>query len=315
MLIDRLWIPNHNNNKNNNSIAKNTTMIIYTAIGREDDGAVLVESSHEGIEGNFPLIATQLLEKLRDDPCLVPNGNRKTFIHREEDLENGSGSDFVACGSDSLWGLGASASSWFGGAKTSSGATSAGSAGAGAGAISNSLDHYFHVLHGESAFYICLSDDTGRQTGVNFSYLEDLRRDFAGKYTPNKINRANAYGMSKAFRPAIEKLAHHYNVNREDMATDQRVLHLSSQVDDLKNVVGKNISMVLQRGESIGQLATKSEQMEADASVFKKRSTTLKKKMWWENLKMNTTLIMVVVAIIVFLGLAICGGGKCKASD
>jgi len=286
-------------------------MIIYTVIGKEEDGAVLVESSHEGVEGNYPLIATQLLEKLRDDPSLVPNGNRKTFIHREDDLE--SGGNFAVCGgSDSLWGLGASASSWFGGGNSSSGAAPAGKSGAGAG---GGLDHYFHVLHGESAFYICLSDDTGRQTGVNFSYLEDLQRDFAAKYTPNKINRANAYGMNKAFRPAIEKLVHHYNVNREDLATDKRVLQLSSQVDDLKNVVGKNIGLILQRGESIGQLASKSEQMEADASVFKKRSTTLKRKMCMENLKTNAMLILVAVALIVFLALAICGGGKCKASD
>lgn len=282
-------------------------MIIYTVIGKEEDGAVLVESSHEGIEGNYPLIATQLLERLRDDPSLVPNGNRKTFIHRE-DIETGG--NFAVCGgSDSLWGLGAS--SWFGGG--GGGNSSSNAATSATGTISGGLDHYFHVLHGESAFYICLSDDTGRQTGVNFNYLEDLQRDFAAKYTPNKINRAKAYGMDKAFRPAIEKLAHHYNVNREDMATDQRIVQLSSQVDDLKNVVGKNIGLILQRGESIGQLATKSQQMEADASVFKKRSTNLKRKMCWENLKANLTLILVAVALIVFLALAICGGGKCKA--
>jgi len=279
-------------------------MIIYTVIGKEEDGAVLVEASHEAVEGNYPLIATQLLERLRDDPGLVPSGNRKTFIHRE-DIETGG--NFAICGgSEGLWGLGAS--SWFGGSGDASSKS-------GTGTTSGGLDHYFHVLHGESAFYICLSDDTGRQTGVNFGYLDDLQRDFAAKYTPNKINRAKAYGMDKAFRPAIEKLAHHYNVNREDMATDQRILQLSSQVESLKNVVGGNIGMILQRGESIGRLANKSEKMEADASVFKKRSTTLKRQMFWENLKVNSTLILVAVALIVFLALAICGGGKCRASE
>ena len=285
-------------------------MIIYTVIGKEADGAVLVESSHAGVEGNYPLIATQLLEKLCADPDLVPMANRKTFIHREDPESGGCGaSNFICSGGEGngygLWGMGPS--SWFGGSEPSS------SEGEGA----SGLDMYFHVLHGESAFYICLSDDTGRQAGVNFQYLEDLRRDFAAMYTPNKISRANAYGMSKSFGPSIEKLSHHYNTNRSDMATDQRLAQLTAKIDDLKNVMGSNIGMMLSRGESLNQLADKSEQMEADAAVFKKRSTTLKRKMWWDLMKANWVLIFVAAFLLFVLSFMVCGAGwnRCLAKD
>ena len=88
-------------------------MIIYTLIGRDIDGAVLVESSLPGTEGNFPLIATQLLEKLREDPSLVPHGNRKTFIHRRMDTEKNQSSGFICRDSEGgMCGLG---TDWVGG--------------------------------------------------------------------------------------------------------------------------------------------------------------------------------------------------------
>mmetsp|Transcript_9354 Transcript_9354/g.20040 ORF Transcript_9354/g.20040 Transcript_9354/m.20040 type:complete len:296 (+) Transcript_9354:218-1105(+) len=285
-------------------------MIIYTVIGKEADGSVLVESSHAGVEGNFPLIATQLLEKLCDDPNLVPIGNRKTFIHREDPESGGCGAGNFICGGGEgggggLWGMGTP--SWFGGSDPSS------SEGEGA----CGLDTYFHVLHGEAALYVCLSDDTGRQAGVNFNYLEDVQRDFAAMYTPNKINRANAYGMNKAFGPSIEKLSHHYNTNRSSMATDDRLVQLTAKIDDLKDVIGSNISMMMSRGENLSQLAVKSEQLEADASVFKKRSTTLKRKMWWEYVKANSVLICVAAVTLFFLSFLVCGvgWGRCIAKD
>ena len=279
-------------------------MIIYTVIGREFDGAVLVESSQSNVGGNYPLIATQLLEKLRDDPNLVPMGNRKTFVHRH-DAESGGVSEgtFAVCvGEGSLWDMGAS---WFGGDASEPSATVAG------------LDHYFHVLHGESSYYICLSDDTGRQAGVNFGYLEDLQREFASRYTPNKINKANAYGMNNAFAPNIGKLSYHYNTNRGDMETDQRILKLTSQMEDLKKVMGHNINMIMDRGDSLDILATKSDQLEHDASVFKKRTRTLKHKVWWDYFKSNLIYIALAFALFLLLSFMMCGFGwsRCRASD
>mgnify|MGYP003954088053 CR=1 FL=1 len=254
-------------------------MIIYTLIGRDIDGAVLVESSLPGTEGNFPLIATQLLEKLREDPSLVPHGNRKTFIHRRMDTEKNQSSGFICRDSEGgMCGLG---TDWVGG-----------------GGVA--LDYYFHVVHGESTYYICLSDDTGRQAGVNFSFLNDVQRDFSSNYSPHTIQRANAYGMNGAFEGDIARITHHYNMNRSTMATDPHVLKLTSEVDNLMRVIGKNISLVLDRGESIEDMEYRSQSLEQDAAVFKKRSTNFRRSEIMDNVQ-NHGILMGLVAFLIFL--------------
>jgi hypothetical protein len=45
-------------------------------------------------------------------------------------------------------------------------------------------------------------------------------------------------------------------------------------------------------------MAAKSEQLNEQASVFKKRSTDLKKQMQWKNMKMTLILVGVILVIV-----------------
>ena len=126
-------------------------MIIYTVLARSQDGAVLVESTASGLEGNHPQITRTLVSCLQQNLELVPLGNRKTFVHRNtgDDSECDPENDFEGFwhGLEGFWG----------------GVCDPGSK----NQNSDDLGNYFHVLHGEGVFYICLSDDEiGRQQNV-----------------------------------------------------------------------------------------------------------------------------------------------------
>merc|ERR1711934_563665 len=70
------------------------------------------------------------------------------------------------------------------------------------------------------------------------------------------------------------------------------------QVDAVKGQMQDNIASMLKNTEKAEDMASKSEQLNEQASVFKKRSTDLKKQMQWKNLKMTLILGGVIVVII-----------------
>ena len=59
------------------------TMIIYVAVCRAKDAAIMAEFS-EGVQGNAPQVTASLMEHLRDNPEDCNDGERKTFVQRNE---------------------------------------------------------------------------------------------------------------------------------------------------------------------------------------------------------------------------------------
>jgi len=70
------------------------------------------------------------------------------------------------------------------------------------------------------------------------------------------------------------------------------------QVDAVKGQMQDNIASMLKNTEKADDMAAKSEQLNEQASVFKKRSTDLKKQMQWKNLKMTIILGAVILVIV-----------------
>ena len=114
-------------------------MIIYSVIARSFDGAVLAEATSEGIEGNHPQVTQQLIKRLCGNPALVPLGNFKIFVHREEEDETDREMRNILVGA-----------SWDDGTRSQVPV---------AQGVNDGLSHYFQVLRGEALYYICLSDD------------------------------------------------------------------------------------------------------------------------------------------------------------
>ena len=65
-------------------------MIVYSVIARTKDAVVLAEFSSDNLmSGNAPQVTIALMEHLRDNPHLLRDGEMKTFVHNNEDDEDG----------------------------------------------------------------------------------------------------------------------------------------------------------------------------------------------------------------------------------
>jgi len=278
-------------------------MIYYTVIVRSSDATVLVESTSSGFEGNHPQVAQYLIDSLHNDKNLVPIGNRKIFVHRNQQHDYSLGGvlkgDFQGfwSGMDDLWG-------------TSMGDNK----------VKSELDfqfgYFFHVLHGEGAFYICLSDDqSGQQQCVNFSYLRDIEHDFTDMYNPFKIKRANAYGMDNSFSKLITNLMHYYNTHRNQICGNKKIFDLLTEVETLKSIMGDNISIILSRGDDLEAMVRQSDEMLEESQVFSKHSTKLKNTMLYKTVYQKLILTVFGILVIYFILASFCGFGfsKCYA--
>lgn len=91
---------------------------------------------------------------------------------------------------------------------------------------------------------------------------------------------------------------------------NQRVADLRSQVNEVKDVMSQNIERVMERGDNLDNLVTKTTDLEAGAAVFRDRTRQVKRKMWWRNTKMNLIMAVVVVVIIVIIVLSTVNWGS-----
>eukprot|EP00586_Coscinodiscus_wailesii_P008429 CAMPEP_0172524056 /NCGR_PEP_ID=MMETSP1066-20121228/293985_1 /TAXON_ID=671091 /ORGANISM="Coscinodiscus wailesii, Strain CCMP2513" /LENGTH=271 /DNA_ID=CAMNT_0013307163 /DNA_START=34 /DNA_END=849 /DNA_ORIENTATION=+ len=260
-------------------------MIIYALISRAD-GTVFVESTVSGVEGNFPQVTRVVLDRLKDDEeslsgslTQLPEGGRRTFSHDNTHNEHCGDLFPNMCMPTSVYD----------------------EIGTGNGR------NYFHVMRQDGVIYLCLSDDPpGRRHKINFTFLEEIKSEFKSKYSAQKIRKANAYSMEKAFAPTLRITMHNYNTDPK-AGMNEKILALTSQIDDLKNVLGKNIELVLKKDNDLQDLLAKADDLEGEAAVFSKRADKVKMKKKKENRRLVIYSVLAVLAFTYIVAIAKCG--------
>ena len=236
-------------------------MLLYTIIARSSDGMVLVESTLAGVTGNHTQVTHQLLQKLTANPHLVPIGNRKTFSNNFSLNPSNVSNNFNSYGDVEM-------KSFWNGSGTEEIYDMEEEA---------TISLFFHVKRSESVLFICLSDDTSSQEHrINFAFLQDVQKEFTQKYKPNKILKANAYGMEKGFNRTLATMMHHCNTNR-NLGKDTKTTELHSEVESIKRVLGNNITLMIRRQDYILGLIDTTEDLLADAKIFQKKGRKLEK--------------------------------------
>lgn len=127
--------------------------------------------------------------------------------------------------------------------------------------------------------------------------LQELYKDFSEKYG-DAAKTAAENSLSKKSKVVLQEACKKY----EDSSGVDKTSKILGQVDAVKGQMQDNIASMLKNTEKAEDMAAKSEQLNEQASVFKKRSTDLKKQMQWKNLKMTLILagvVLIVVAVIV----------------
>ena len=140
----------------------------------------------------------------------------------------------------------------------------------------------------------------------NFAFLHAVARDFAAKYSKRRIKNCNAYALDKDFRPTLRTTLDYYNANTKVLSRDRKISALMAQVEDMKSLLGRNITLMIERETKIDRLMEKSLQTRRDSMVFKRKSTQLKNQTTRKNIKLGlliTGIFLALFLIVLFVGI------------
>ncbi|XP_058804385.1 vesicle-associated membrane protein 7 [Phymastichus coffea] len=162
--------------------------------------------------------------------------------------------------------------------------------------------YLFHYVCDERIVYMCITDDDFQRSRA-FLYLNEIKRRFRTMYGDG-AQTALAYSMNTEFGRIIANEMKHYSESK-DLDTISKV---HGELDELKDIMVKNIDNLAMRGERLELLVNKTENLTNNSVTFRKSSRNLARLLFWKNVKMYV-IIGVVLIFIIYVILAIsCGG-------
>ncbi|KAG0343861.1 Vesicle-associated membrane protein, partial [Podila humilis] len=158
--------------------------------------------------------------------------------------------------------------------------------------LSYVYDRYlFHYICEDGLIYMCMADDSfGRR--IPFAFLQDIKERFLSDYSRERALSSNIvpFGMNE-FSKTIAKQMEYFSTN----PNADRIKQVQGEIEQVKDVMVHNIERILERGERIDLLVDKTDNLNQQSFIFKKRSTVLKRTMWWKNVKLMVLLIVVII--------------------
>jgi CHASE3 domain sensor protein len=136
----------------------------------------------------------------------------------------------------------------------------------------------------------------GYQSRVAIQFLEELATEWSSQFA-SEAKKAAENSLNKKSKKTLTAMCKKY----EDPGNVDKALKVIGAVDKVKGQMQDNIANMLKNTEQAESLAEKSDQLNEQASVFKKNSKTLKKQMAWKNLKMTLILGGVVAIILIVI--------------
>jgi vesicle-associated membrane protein 7 len=158
------------------------------------------------------------------------------------------------------------------------------------------------VLLSSSFVVLLFSPGMGVITGLAYpsriaiQMLQELYKNFMAKFGKDAAT-ASSDALTKKAKTILKDACSKY----DDLGKVDKASSLLGKVDQVKGTMQSNIADMLKNTEQAESLAEKSDQLNEQASVFKKRSTDLRKHMAWKNLKMTLLLGGVIVVVLILI--------------
>ena len=159
----------------------------------------------------------------------------------------------------------------------------------------------YHVICEDGLAYLVLADGSFPAEQA-YKYLSDVRRRFTQGPLVERAITAKAYELRRDFSHVLGSRLEYFSEERPD-----RLHELTSQVDEVKGIMVKNIERVLERGEKLDILVNKTEELDRSASTFKKNTRQLQQKMWWKNVKWIVVIVIVILLLLAIIIMAATG--------
>ncbi|CAN6635477.1 vacuolar v-SNARE Nyv1p [Trichomonascus vanleenenianus] len=78
-------------------------------------------------------------------------------------------------------------------------------------------------------------------------------------------------------------------------------------IEEVKSIMIENVERIIERGERINLLVSKTDRMNQNSLVFRKRTIAVKRSMWWTNVKMTVLIVVIIIGVAYFLVGSMCG--------
>lgn len=73
------------------------------------------------------------------------------------------------------------------------------------------------------------------------------------------------------------------------------------EIDQVRNVVVENIDHLMERGERLSLLVDRTNDMNSNAELFRRRTHAVSRKFWWQNVKLATIALAILGSVLFFL--------------
>jgi vesicle-associated membrane protein 7 len=161
----------------------------------------------------------------------------------------------------------------------------------------------FHYIKENGIVYLCITDDDFERARA-FAFLADIKNRFEQTYGLTRIRDALPYAMNSDFANLLASEMKRYSESRDL----DKVSKVQGQLDELKDIMVKNIDNIASRGERLELLVNKAENLNTTSVLFRKSSRNVARAMYWRNIKFG---LIVGGASLLFIYIIIsmsCGG-------
>jgi len=167
----------------------------------------------------------------------------------------------------------------------------------------------FHFVKEDSIVYLCITDDDFERARA-FMFLSEIKTRFVQTYGLARIREALPYSMNVDFSPLLATEMKRYSESRSLDAVSK----VQGQLDEVKDIMVKNIDNIAARGERLELLVNKAENLNAASVAFQKRSRSVANHMYWKNIKFSLMVGGICLLVIYLIVSFSCGGplwGNC----
>ncbi|XP_022223702.1 vesicle-associated membrane protein 7 [Drosophila obscura] len=150
--------------------------------------------------------------------------------------------------------------------------------------------------------YMCITDNEFERSRA-FLFLADIKQKFIHTYGL-QVATAIAYAMNTEFSKVLAEQMVYFSQSRE---VDQ-ISRVHGQIDELKDIMVKNIDSLRDRGEKLELLVNKTENLSNNSVAFRKASRNLARQMFWKNIRIYVVVGIVIIFIVYVIVSMACGG-------
>lgn len=163
-------------------------------------------------------------------------------------------------------------------------------------------DYLIHYVCENKLIYMCITDDEFERARA-FLFLTDIKQKFIQTYGL-QVATALAFAMNTEFSKTLANQMNFFSQSREVDAISK----VHGQIDELKDIMVKNIDNLRDRGEKLELLVNKTENLSNNAVAFRKASRNLARQMFWKNVRLYVVLGLIVIFIVYVITSMICSG-------